>query len=97
MITGFKPLAFLVVCFIALAGMVSVLLPLDEVPDENSHFDLIRFIAEELVRIERGFETQIEFVDQLKNIDAAITTGSDNSARYFEYYFGKYPNIIRTR
>ena len=24
-----------------------------------------------------------------------IATGSDNSSRYFEYYFGKYPNIIR--
>jgi len=31
----------------------------------------------------------------LKNIDAVIATGSDNSARYFEYYFGKYPNLIR--
>jgi len=37
----------------------------------------------------------IEIVEQLKNIDAVIATGSDNSARYFEYYFGKYPNIIR--
>lgn len=32
---------------------------------------------------------------RLKNFDAVIATGSDNSARYFEYYFGKYPNIIR--
>jgi hypothetical protein len=31
----------------------------------------------------------------LKNIDAVIATGSDNSSRYFEYYFGKYPHIIR--
>ncbi len=31
----------------------------------------------------------------LKNIDAVIATGSNNSARYFDYYFGKYPNIIR--
>jgi len=27
--------------------------------------------------------------------DAVIATGSDNSSRYFDYYFGKYPNIIR--
>ena len=32
---------------------------------------------------------------KFENLDAVIATGSDNSARYFEYYFGKYPNIIR--
>lgn len=32
---------------------------------------------------------------KFENIDAIIATGSDNSARYFEHYFGKYPNIIR--
>lgn len=31
----------------------------------------------------------------LKGCDAYIATGSDNSARYFEYYFGRYPSIIR--
>lgn len=31
----------------------------------------------------------------LKDMDAVIATGSNNSARYFEYYFGKYPSIIR--
>ena len=31
----------------------------------------------------------------LKGCDAYIATGSNNSSRYFEYYFGKYPNIIR--
>jgi hypothetical protein len=31
----------------------------------------------------------------IKDFDAVIATGSDNSARYFESYFGKYPNIIR--
>lgn len=33
--------------------------------------------------------------DQLKNFDAVIATGSNNTARYFEYYFAKYPHIIR--
>ncbi|OYT16508.1 MAG: acyl-CoA reductase [Bacteroidetes bacterium 4572_77] len=33
--------------------------------------------------------------DQLKGFDAIIATGSDNTARYFEYYFSKYPHIIR--
>jgi len=33
--------------------------------------------------------------EKLQNIDAVIATGSNNSARYFEAYFGKYPHIIR--
>lgn len=56
---------------------------------------LIPFIAKELIKIEPKFKPQIEFVDQLKGIDAVIATGSDNTSRYFKYYFGKYPNIIR--
>ncbi len=31
----------------------------------------------------------------LSSFDAIIATGNNNSSRYFEYYFGKYPNIIR--
>jgi len=31
----------------------------------------------------------------LKNFNAIIATGSNNTSRYFDYYFGKYPNIIR--
>lgn len=34
-------------------------------------------------------------VGKLGEIDAIIATGSDNSSRYFEYYFGKHPHIIR--
>lgn len=32
---------------------------------------------------------------KLAAFDAVIATGSNNSARYFEEYFGSYPNIIR--
>ncbi|HEY0744858.1 MAG TPA: acyl-CoA reductase [Chryseosolibacter sp.] len=53
------------------------------------------FIAEKLVAIEPRFAGLIRFEDQLKNFDAVIATGGDNSARYFHYYFGKYPNVIR--
>lgn len=53
------------------------------------------FIAEKLVGIEPRFAEAIRFEDQLKNFDAVIATGGDNSARYFHYYFGKYPNVIR--
>ena len=41
-----------------------------------------------------GFD--VEWVeDRLPQVDAVIATGSNNTSRYFEYYFGKYPNIIR--
>jgi hypothetical protein len=56
---------------------------------------LLRFITDALIRIEPRFAERIRFEDQLKNFDAIIATGSDNAARYFHYYFGKYPNIVR--
>lgn len=56
---------------------------------------LIPAVLEFLIRIEHQFKTKISFVDRIKEIDAVIATGSNNSARYFETYFGKYPNIIR--
>jgi len=56
-------------------------------------YDIIKDI---LVKIDPVFESRISFAEgPLKNIDAIIATGSDNSARYFEYYFNKYPHIIR--
>lgn len=56
---------------------------------------LFRYLIKQLVWFEPGFETYISVKDKLENFDAIIATGSDNSSRYFEYYFGKYPNIIR--
>jgi len=56
---------------------------------------LIPYLVEKLVEIEPWFRNQVQFVEQLKGIDAVIATGSDNSARYFEYYFSKYPHVIR--
>lgn len=56
---------------------------------------LLTFISRVLIEIEPRFESLITIASQLKNFDAVIATGSDNSARYFQYYFGKYPHIIR--
>ncbi|PKV66347.1 acyl-CoA reductase [Pontibacter ramchanderi] len=56
---------------------------------------LMRRLASMLVAIEPAFANQFEFVDMLKEADAIIATGSDNTARYFEYYFAKRPHIIR--
>lgn len=57
---------------------------------------LLSAIAEKLIGIEPTFEEQIYFSeDRLEGFDAVIATGSNNTSRYFEYYFGKYPHIIR--
>lgn len=43
-----------------------------------------------------GFKEKVFFESNiLKNFDAVIATGSNNSHKYFEYYFGKYPNLLR--
>ena len=58
---------------------------------------LLPMVAEILIEIEPQFDELIEFTDgPLKNIEAIIATGSDNTSRHIEYYFGKYPNIIRS-
>jgi hypothetical protein len=52
-------------------------------------------VLETLGMISPALHARIQIAEQLKNFDAVIATGSDNSARYFDYYFGKYPHIIR--
>lgn len=56
---------------------------------------LIKHIAGVLVSWEPEINQQIQFSEILKNCDAYIATGSNNTSRYFEYYFSKYPHIIR--
>jgi len=57
---------------------------------------LLPLLADFLEETEPSLKTEIEFVDgKLENFDAVIATGSNNTARYFEYYFGQHPNIIR--
>ncbi|HUH47402.1 MAG TPA: acyl-CoA reductase [Arenibacter sp.] len=57
---------------------------------------LLPFVAQYLIEIEPSFKGDIEFVEgKLDDFDAVIATGSDNTSRYFEHYFGNGPNIIR--
>ena len=61
--------------------------------DDNK---LMPAIADVLLEIEPGFSHFISFTEEtLHDFDAIIATGSNNTSRYFEYYFGKYPHIIR--
>jgi hypothetical protein len=56
---------------------------------------LIKHLVQQLYDWDAATRELIAFADMLKGCDAYIATGSNNSSRYFEYYFGKYPHIIR--
>jgi len=57
---------------------------------------LIPAMADILMDYEPEFSKYICFSEgKLENFDAVIATGSNNTSRYFEYYFGKYPHILR--
>ena len=62
----------------------------------SKDYELIIYISNILCSINPLFRNRIEFTKgTLTDFDAVIATGSDNNSRYFDYYFGKYPNIIR--
>ncbi len=48
-----------------------------------------------LQEINPALVERISFVERLTTVDALIATGSNNSSRYFEYYFKHIPHIIR--
>jgi hypothetical protein len=56
---------------------------------------LIPYLLNRLIEIEPVFEAKINIVERLANFDLIIATGSNNSSRYFEYYFKNTPHIIR--
>lgn len=56
---------------------------------------IIRHIVKKLYEWEIAIQQYISFADQLNDCDAYIATGSNNTSRYFEFYFAKYPHIIR--
>lgn len=58
--------------------------------------ELILFIRDLLTGNNKEFNNRIIIAESiLPEFDAVIATGSDNTSRYFEQYFGKYPHIIR--
>jgi len=66
------------------------------VKQSSSDKHLLPFLAKYLEYTEESFKEKITFTeDKLSNFDAVIATGSNNTARYFEYYFKGKPNIIR--
>ncbi len=98
-----KPLTIGVVMAgnIPLAGFhdfVCVLLSGNILHAKLSHSDarLLPFLANKLIEIESDWKDKIEFVERLNStLNAVIATGSNNTARHFEYYFRNIPHIIR--
>lgn len=57
---------------------------------------LLPFVSKLLIAAAPEFAGRIAFTEErMTDFQAVIATGSNNSARYFDYYFGKYPHIIR--
>ncbi|CAN5242235.1 acyl-CoA reductase [soil metagenome] len=86
---------------IPLVGMhdfVSVLISGHNVLVKQSSNDqrILPLIAEFLIALNPIYKSRIRFTDgRMENFDAVIATGSNNTARYFEYYFANKPSIIR--
>lgn len=76
---------------------LSVLISGNSYTGRNASDDMILlpYIASLLIGAEPSFREKIRFTDRLKDFDAVIATGSTNTSRYFNYYFEKYPHIIR--
>lgn len=72
-----------------ITGHIAVIKPSSK--DET----LVKHLVSVMASWNEEINNQVIFADMLKGCDAYIATGSNNSAGYFEYYFGKYPNIIR--
>lgn len=99
--TSDKTVAIIMAGNIPLVGFhdfLSVLLSGHKVVAKQSSNDnqLLPVLAEYLISVDSFLKNRIQFTtEKLPEFDAVIATGSNNTARYFEYYFGKKPNIIR--
>ena len=58
-------------------------------------FVLIHYFIQKIKEINPAFDAYVEEAERLNAADAYIATGSNNTARYFDYYFAKKPHIIR--
>jgi hypothetical protein len=61
----------------------------------SSDNKLLPVLLSRLIAFEPALQDKIQYTERLKEFDAIIATGSNNTSRYFEYYFGKVPHIIR--
>ena len=99
--TESKTIALILAGNIPLVGFhdfISVLVSGHNILVKTSSDDqhLLPFLAKYLITVEPQLANKINFVEgKLEGFDAVIATGSNNTARYFEYYFKDKPSIIR--
>jgi hypothetical protein len=77
-----------VLCVLA-TGNIALIKP------SSSDNKLLPVLLSRLIEFEPALQDKVIYTERLKDFDAIIATGSNNTSRYFEYYFGKVPNIIR--
>lgn len=76
-----------------LAVLISGHIALAKLSSKDSF--LIKYVIDLLYEIEPRFQEFTVFAERLNDAEAIIATGSDNSAKTFEYYFADIPHIIR--
>ncbi len=83
--------------FVGLHDLLSVLASGNKALVKLSSTDeiLMKFIIKSLIEINPSYAQKIEIVERLNSADMFIATGSDNSARYFDYYFRDKKTLIR--
>jgi len=77
---------------------ISVLISGHKVLIKQSKNDmkLLPILANYLISLDTEYKNKIEFTeDRMNNFEAVIATGSNNTSRYFEYYFANKKSIIR--
>jgi len=66
------------------------------VKQSSNDMKLLPILANYLISLDSEYKDKIEFTDgRMNNFDAVIATGSNNTSRYFEYYFANKKSIIR--
>ncbi|WP_010232132.1 acyl-CoA reductase [Gillisia marina] len=66
------------------------------VKQSSNDMKLLPILASYLISLDEGYKEKIEFTeDRMNNFEAVIATGSNNTSRYFEYYFANKKSIIR--
>ncbi|MFN8281607.1 MAG: acyl-CoA reductase [Chitinophagales bacterium] len=82
---------------VAFHDILSVLITGNKLQIKLSEKDkfLYPFLLDKLIEFDPDFADKIKIKERLENFDAVIATGSNNTAKHFEYYFKKYKHIIR--
>ncbi len=83
--------------FVGLQDIISVFLSGHQSVIKLSSKDafLIQQVIDKLIELNKDCAAHFEIVDKMEKIDAIIATGSNNSYRYFEYYFKDIPHLLR--